>query len=150
MARFRNAVLALALATGGLGCATFCDECDDFPLPGGPGGYAMLPGSYSGGPLSAAPDTAPAGAPIPAPATSSPSRPTTGFPAGEAAPTPPAPPAAGPGPDAGANPPAPDAASAKPAPATAVTGSDFSPPVLPLDSPDGGFRVPAANLPSIR
>ena len=40
MARLRNAVLAVALATGGVGCATFCDECDDFPIPGGPGGYA--------------------------------------------------------------------------------------------------------------
>ena len=39
MARFRDAVLAIALATGGVGCATFCDECDDFPVPGGPGGY---------------------------------------------------------------------------------------------------------------
>ena len=54
MARLRTAILAVALATGGAGCATFCDECDDFPLPGGPGGYAMLPGSYAGGPLSSA------------------------------------------------------------------------------------------------
>ena len=51
MARFRDAVLAVALATGGVGCATFCDECDDFPVPGGPGGYALMPGSYAGGPL---------------------------------------------------------------------------------------------------
>ena len=43
MARFRDAVLAVALATGGVGCATFCDECDDFPVPGGPGGYALMP-----------------------------------------------------------------------------------------------------------
>ena len=68
MARFRDAVLAVALATGGVGCATFCDECDDFPVPGGPGGYALMPGSYAGGPLSAAPDTGPAGSPSPAPA----------------------------------------------------------------------------------
>ena len=32
MARLRDAVLAVALATGGAGCATFCDECDDFPI----------------------------------------------------------------------------------------------------------------------
>ena len=61
MARIRNAVLAVALAAGGAGCATFCDECDDFPVPGGPGGYAMMPGSYSGPPLSRAPDAGPAG-----------------------------------------------------------------------------------------
>ena len=79
MARFRDAVLAVALATGGVGCATFCDECDDFPVPGGPGGYALMPGSYAGGPLSAAPDTGPAGSPSPAPARSSPSRPAAGI-----------------------------------------------------------------------
>ena len=78
MARFRDAVLAVALATGGVGCATFCDECDDFPVPGGPGGYALMPGSYAGGPLSAAPDTGPAGSPVLAPAPSSPARSTTG------------------------------------------------------------------------
>ena len=153
MARFRDAVLAVALATGGVGCTTFCDECDDFPVPGGPGGYALMPGSYAGGPLSAAPDTGPAGSPVPAPAPSSPARPSTGAPSGEAAPTPPVPPAAGPGRDAGANPPAPDAggaASAAPAPTTTVTTSDFAAPVLPSISPDGGLRVPPANLPASR
>ncbi|MGZ3337971.1 MAG: hypothetical protein ACXVBV_21885, partial [Isosphaeraceae bacterium] len=78
MARFRDAVLAVALATGGVGCTTFCDECDDFPVPGGPGGYALMPGSYAGGPLSAAPETGPAGSPAPAPVPSSPSRPPAG------------------------------------------------------------------------
>jgi len=151
MVRLRNAVLAIVLATGGMGCATFCDECDDFPVPGGPGGYSLMPGSYAGGPLSAAPDTAPAGPPILGSAPSSPARPTTGVPAGEAAPTPPAPPAASPGRDAGANPPAPDgAASAAPAPTTTVTTSAFAPPVLPSISPDGGLRVPTANLPASR
>jgi len=147
MARFRDAVLAVALATGGVGCATFCDECDDFPVPGGPGGYALMPGSYAGGPLSAAPDTGPAGSPSPAPA---PSRPAAGAPAGEAAPTPPAPPPASPGRDTGANAPgANGAASATPAPTTTVTTSDSAPPVLPSVSPDGGLRVPAANLPPL-
>ena len=150
MARFRDAVLAVALATGGVGCATFCDECDDFPVPGGPGGYALMPGSYAGGPLSAAPDTGPAGSPSPAPAPSSPSRPAAGAPAGEAAPTPPAPPPASPGRDTGANAPgANGAASATPAPTTTVTTSDSAPPVLPSVSPDGGLRVPAANLPPL-
>jgi hypothetical protein len=151
MARFRDAVLAVALATGGVGCATFCDECDDFPVPGGPGGYALMPGSYAGGPLSAATDTGPAGSPVLGPAPSSPARPTSGVPAGEAAPTPPAPPPAGPSRDAGTNPPAPDGAgSAAPAPTTTVTTSDFAHPVLPPISPDGGLRVPAANLPASR
>ncbi len=145
MARFRDAVLAVALATGGVGCATFCDECDDFPVPGGPGGYAMMPGSYAGGPLSAAPDTAPAGAPVPGPGPSSPSRPAAGVPAGDAAPPPPTAPAAG------VNPPAPNgAASAAPAPTTTVTTSDLAPPVLPSISPGGGLRVPTANLPASR
>ena len=145
MSRFRDAVLAVALATGGVGCATFCDECDDFPVPGGPGGYALMPGSYAGGPLSAAPDTGPAGSPSPA----SPSRPAAGAPAGEAAPTPPAPPPASPGRDTGANGAgANGAASATPVPTTTVTTSD-SAPVLPSVFPDGGLRVPAAGLPSL-
>ncbi len=150
MAKLRNAVLAVALATGGVGCATFCDECDDFPVPGGPGGYALQPGSYAGGPLSSTPDTAPVGGPIQTPATSSPSRPTTGDPARSAAPTPPAPPAAGPGQDAIANPPAPDAANATPAPTTAVTSTEYSPPMLPSNFPYGEFRVPGNTLPSNR
>lgn len=48
MFKLRHAVAAVALATGGIGCATFCDECDDFPLPGQ---YAAIPGSYTGPPL---------------------------------------------------------------------------------------------------
>ncbi len=151
MARFRNAVLAVALATGGVGCATFCDECDDFPVPGGPGGYALMPGSYAGGPLSAAPDTPPTGPPVPGAAPSSLALPTTGAPTGGAAPTPPAPPTASPGRDTGANPPAPDgAASAAPATTTTVTTSEFDPPVLPSVSPGGVLRVPTANLPASR
>ena len=51
MVRLRDTVLAVMLITGGVGCATFCDECDDFPVPGGPGGYSMLPGSYTGSSL---------------------------------------------------------------------------------------------------
>ena len=66
MVRLRDAVMAVALATGGVGCATFCDECDDFPMPGGPGGYSMMPGTYTGPPLTqASPDAGPVG---PAPA----------------------------------------------------------------------------------
>ena len=95
-------------------------------------------------------DTGPAGSPSPAPAPSSPSRPAAGAPAGEAAPTPPAPPPASPGRDTGVNAPGGNgAASATPAPTTTVTTSDSAPPVLPSVSPDGGLRVPAANLPSL-
>ncbi|WP_165071044.1 hypothetical protein [Paludisphaera rhizosphaerae] len=48
MFKLRHAVAAVALATGGIGCATFCDECDDFPIPGQ---FAAMPGSYTGPPL---------------------------------------------------------------------------------------------------
>jgi hypothetical protein len=48
MFRLRDAVAAVALVSSGIGCATFCDECDDFPIPGR---YAALPGSYTGPPL---------------------------------------------------------------------------------------------------
>lgn len=48
MFKLRHAVAAVALATGGIGCATFCDECDDFPIPGQ---FSALPGSYTGPPL---------------------------------------------------------------------------------------------------
>jgi len=90
MVRLRDAVMAIAVATGGVGCATFCDECDDFPSPGGPGGYSMMPGTYTGppaemssttgGPAAMAPDRTPS-----APAGAS----GAATPAGEAVPTPP-------------------------------------------------------------
>lgn len=48
MFRLRHAVAAVALATCGVGCATFCDECHEFPVPGR---FAALPGSYTGPPL---------------------------------------------------------------------------------------------------
>ena len=99
MVRLRDAVMAVALATGGVGCATFCDECDDFPMPGGPGGYSMMPGTYTGPPMNASPAAGsgraatPGQGSTPAPGAA----PATSAPAGEAAPTPPAAPAAGPG-----------------------------------------------------
>jgi len=102
MARLRNVLLAIALATGAAGCVTFCDECDDFPIPGGPGGYAMMPGSYTGPPLSRTPDAGPVGSPsqtlaAPPGLTRAASTPSLGT---EMAPTPPpAPPAASSGPD---------------------------------------------------
>jgi hypothetical protein len=48
MYRLRYAMAAVLLATGATGCVTFCDECDDFPISGG---YAAMPGTYTGPPL---------------------------------------------------------------------------------------------------
>ena len=141
MAKLRNAVLAIVLATGGVGCTTFCDECDDFPIPGGPGGYALMPGSYAGGPLSTAPETPPTGSPILAPGTSLPNRPAISTPGGGSGPTPPTAPAATPGQNTGANPPAPDAASTTPFPSSRVATSNFTPP-SPSISPTGGLPDP--------
>src|SRR3954451_1790923 len=99
MVRLRDAVMAVALATGGVGCATFCDECDDFPMPGGPGGYSMMPGTYTGPPMNASPAAGPGRAATPGqgstPAPGQGSTPPPGgapgtVPGGEAAPTPPA------------------------------------------------------------
>ena len=95
MVRLRDAVMAIALATGGVGCATFCDECDDFPSPGGPGGYSMMPGTYTGPPPTEMSSTT--GGPAAMPADRTPSGPaSTTPPVGEAAPTPPPAPSAAP------------------------------------------------------
>ncbi len=58
MVRLRNAVMAIALGTGVMGCALsqshvahysiwHCDECDDFPTPAYGPGYSMMPGTYT-------------------------------------------------------------------------------------------------------
>ena len=60
MVRLRNAVMAVALGTGVMGCTLsgsqtriahysiwHCDECDDFPTPAYGPGYSMMPGSYT-------------------------------------------------------------------------------------------------------
>lgn len=52
MFRLRDAIAAVAVATCGVGCATFCDECQEFPVPGR---FAALPGSYTGPPLEGGP-----------------------------------------------------------------------------------------------
>ncbi len=67
MVRLRNALLAVTLAAGMVGCAHVqvgdyahwslfhCSECDDFPTPAyGPNG-SMMPGSYTGPPAENAP-----------------------------------------------------------------------------------------------
>src|SRR5262245_21521855 len=110
MVRLRDAVMAVALATGGVRCAPFCDECDDFPVPGGPGGYSLMPGTYTGPPLRSAPaadSTARAATPGQGSTPVQGSTPPPGgapgtVPSGEAAPTPPPAPPAGPGGDRGA------------------------------------------------
>src|SRR5271156_1379581 len=59
MVRLRNAVMAVALGTGVMGCALsqsnvahysiwHCDECDDFPTPAYGPGNSMMPGTYTG------------------------------------------------------------------------------------------------------
>jgi hypothetical protein len=58
MVRLRNAVMAVALGTGVMGCAFsqpnlghysiwHCDDCDDFPMPAYGPGYSMMPGTYT-------------------------------------------------------------------------------------------------------
>lgn len=62
MVRLRNALMIVALAAGGFGCANMgssghdyahwslfhCSQCDDFPTPAYGPNYSMMPGSYSG------------------------------------------------------------------------------------------------------
>jgi hypothetical protein len=61
MFRLRNAVMAVAMGMGVMGCAFsgfnvahysiwHCDECDDFPTPAYGPGYSMTPGTYTGPP----------------------------------------------------------------------------------------------------
>jgi len=99
MLRLRHAVAAVALVTGGVGCATFCDECDDFPLPGH---YAAVPGSYTGPPLQGEPRQTQYGAPAPLSPSATRESGTTPAPAsgddtagGDPTPTSPPPPPAG-------------------------------------------------------
>jgi hypothetical protein len=158
MVRLRDAVMAVALATGGVGCATFCDECDDFPVPGGPGGYSLMPGTYTGPPLRSSPagdSTARAATPGQGSTPVQGSTPPPGgapgtVPAGEAAPTPPPVPPAGAGGDQGAI-----NGNGSPGPAVAVmdrrtTVSVTEPaPAAPPASPGGGLPVPAAGADSL-
>ncbi len=132
MARIREALLAVAVLAGGAGCATFCDECDNFPIPGGPQHFEMMPGSYTGPPVNAAPDLGPGGSPAPAEAAPSlPTPPSPGAGAGESEPAPeaarsvPTPPAQPP-----ASAPAPEAVPAAPGPAAAAPET-----IQPFNSP---------------
>lgn len=93
MLRFREAAAAVALLTGGVGCAVFCDECHEFPVPGR---YAMTTtGSYTGPPIRDVSGQGPA--PPAAPTTFREASPAQGpvsggTPTQEAAPEPPPPP----------------------------------------------------------
>jgi hypothetical protein len=68
MVRLRNAVMAVALGTGAMGCAFsqpnlahfsiwHCDECDDFPMPAQGSGDSMMPGTYTGPPARDRPES---------------------------------------------------------------------------------------------
>ena len=82
MVRLRNALMAVALATGAGGCShpqTYahwsifhCSECDDFPTPAYGPENSMMSGTYSGpAPTQNAPSTSrpttPASSNVPAP-----------------------------------------------------------------------------------
>jgi len=108
MARLRNAVMAMVLGTGVLGCSFahwslfHCDTCDDFPAPAYGPDFSMMPGSYTGTPPSdsMAPtrpgaSTAPSGAGTSRPSAGGASQPVEEAP--PPSPTPPAPPTATPG-----------------------------------------------------
>jgi hypothetical protein len=69
MVRLRNALLAVTLAAGLVGCANIhvgdyahwslfhCSECDDFPTPAYGPNYSMMPGSYTGPPAQSSPSS---------------------------------------------------------------------------------------------
>jgi hypothetical protein len=108
MARLRNAVVAVVLGTGVLGCSFahwspfHCDDCDDFPAPSYGPDFSMMPGSYtglppsdSGGPARPGASTAPSGTGGSGPSAGGASQPVEEAP--PPAPSPPAPPTAAPG-----------------------------------------------------
>jgi hypothetical protein len=106
MVRLRNALMAVILATGVIGCSHGhwsifrCSECDDFPMPSYGPGYSMMPGSYAGPPPQSAPSASRTMIPPSSnlsPSTGEPPAATTPpatTPPATSAPTPPAPPAA--------------------------------------------------------
>ena len=96
MVKLRNAVMAVALGTGVMGCSFahwsiyHCDDCDDFPMPAQGSGNSMMPGTYTGPPPK---DMTGAGAAAVIPPTGGPAAPADPFPPPPAA----APPASPPG-----------------------------------------------------
>jgi len=115
MVRLRNALTAVLLAIGVVGCSHthdyahwsifHCSECDDFPMPSyGPN--SMMPGTYSGGPAQSPPAssrmTTPSSSNAPTqneeaivpPPEERPTAPVSPTPPATTSPTPPAPPPA--------------------------------------------------------
>jgi hypothetical protein len=139
MVRLRNAVMAVALGTGAMGCAFsqsnvahysiwHCDECDDFPAPAYGPGFSMMPGTYTGPPAQDSLESnkpanaAPAAGSVPLP--QQPQGPATP----PATPTLPLPPAAAPGQGADARQPA---AGATGLPSTSAIHAESDLPHLP-------------------
>ncbi len=152
MVRLRNAVMAVALGTGVMGCAFsqsqshvahysiwHCDECDDFPMPAYGPGFSMMPGTYTRPPAqgsldpkqsaNGAADSDSVPPPQQLPASMPPSA------------TPPTPPAASPGLGADARPPA---AGGARLPNTIATRVESNLPPLPAGVRDE-LHVPVAN-----
>ena len=148
MVRFRNAVIALVLASGMTGCSAIhgtgnwvghwsifhCDSCDDFPAPAYGPGYSMMPGTYTGGPmpgLSGA-DKPPASTPPAGPGANPSAMPgmIPGMTPPAANTTPPSPPAATPTPGRGADARQPETGLTT-GPGMSVVGSDAGLPPLP-------------------
>jgi len=158
MVRLRNALMAMALGTGVMGCYSshfahyspfHCDECDDFPTPAYGPGYSMMPGTYTGpGGRDSLESNRPATSTPSSGSNPSATQPGASSTSPASAPTPPAPPAAIPGQGASARPPA---AGATGSPSTVVTGAEPNLPILPYSarnrlpvsvttSEDGGSR----------
>ena len=115
MLRLRNAVMAVAMGMGVMGCSSpsnighysiwHCSECDDFPTPAYGPGYSMMPGTYTG-------PTARDSAGSNQPSTASPNQPSTATPnSGSAPPPQQQPDGAAPAPSTTITPPTPPAAS---------------------------------------
>jgi hypothetical protein len=154
MVRLYHVMMAVALGTGVMGCASsqspshvarysiwHCDECDDFPLPAYGPGYSMMPGTYTRPPAQEpleskqqAAGTADSGS-VPPPQqlpTSAPPPPPT---------TPPTPPAAAPGQGADARQPT---FGDMGQPTTMATRVETNPPALPAGE-QNELHVPVAN-----
>jgi len=146
MVRLRNAVMAMALGAGVMGCSFahyslfHCDTCDDFPTPAYGPGYSMAPGTYTGPPIQNSLESN-------RPASSTPSsgiNPSAAEPSASTppatSPTPPPPPAASPRQGVGARQPAAGAAGSS---TTVATGAEPALPPLPY-YPRNDVLVPVA------
>jgi hypothetical protein len=154
MVRLRNAVMAVALGTGAMGCAFsqspsrlghysiwHCDECDDFPMPAYGPGFSMMPGSYTRPPAQESLDPKqPANGAVDSDSVPPPQQLPASVPA-PATTTPPTPPAASPGLGANARRPAYGGTGL---PSTVATRFESNLPPLPGAAQDD-LQVPVAN-----